>query len=205
VHAALLASIDDALAQWIATHRWTPLNDPMIWLGDIDRLGAIWIALAVVVGVVRKLGTLETVGLALLTAITTFLADSASFGVKDLVDRTRPFEAHPRIHPLYSVHSSSFPAGHAATAFAGATLLAYLAPRANPLFLTLAAAIGYSRVYVGVHYPGDVIAGAAIGVLIAIAVIASLRLSQATGVREKVRQALGRGGKPRSQRFPEWS
>jgi hypothetical protein len=46
----------------------------MIWPGEIDRLGAIWVALAVVVGVVRKLGALKTVGLALLTAITTFLA-----------------------------------------------------------------------------------------------------------------------------------
>jgi membrane-associated phospholipid phosphatase len=108
-------------------------------------------------------------------------------GIKDLVNRPRPFEAHPQIHPLYSVHSSSFPAGHAATAFAGATLLAYMAPRASPLFLALAVAISYSRVYVGVHYPGDVIAGAAVGALVAGAVIAVLRLSPSPAVRAKFR------------------
>jgi undecaprenyl-diphosphatase len=204
VHTAVSGSIDGSLAQWIATHRWMPLNDPMVWLGDIERLGGIWVLLAVVVGVVHKLGALRTLGLALLTALTTFLADSVSFGIKDLVNRPRPFEAHPQIHPLYSVHSSSFPAGHAATAFAGATLLAYMAPRASPLFLALAVAISYSRVYVGVHYPGDVIAGAAVGALVAGAVIAVLRLSQAPAVRARFR-----GSRPavtrRAQRFFEWS
>lgn len=182
MHTVLIGSIDDTLAQWIATHRWGPLNDPMIWLGDVDRVGAIWILLAIVVGALRRLGWLRTLGLALLTAITVFLADSASFGLKDLVHRTRPFEAHPAIHPLYTVHSSSFPAGHAATAFAGATLLSYFAPRASAAFLALAAVISFSRVYVGVHYPGDVLAGAAVGALVAGAAIAILRLTEARGI-----------------------
>jgi undecaprenyl-diphosphatase len=86
--------------------------------------------------------------------------------LKDLAERTRPFVAHPQIDPLYVVHSSSFPAGHAATAFAGASLLSYIAPRAAPGFVLLAAAIGYSRVYVGVHYPSDVLVGALVGAVI---------------------------------------
>src|SRR5206468_3666805 len=118
---------------WMATHRVGVLNDPTVWLGTIDKLGAVWIALAVVVGVVRRFSPALTVLLAAFTALTTLAADSASFGVKDLVDRTRPFVAHPEIHPLYVVHSTSFPAGHAATSFAGATLLSYVAPRAAPL------------------------------------------------------------------------
>src|SRR5207247_10938133 len=121
--------------------------------------------------------------LALLTRVTPFLADSAYFAIKDLVDRPRPFEAHSEIHPLYTVHSSSFPAGHATTAFAGATLLSYLAPRGTPLFVGLAAAIGFSRVYVGVHYPGDVLGGAAIGVLVGLAIIVVLRLVAKRGGR----------------------
>ena len=60
-------------------------------------------------------------------------------------------------------HGYSLPSGHAATAFAGAVALSYLWRRAAPLFFLLAAAIAYSRVYVGVHYPGDVLLGAAIG------------------------------------------
>jgi undecaprenyl-diphosphatase len=110
------------------------------------------------------------------TALAVFVADSVSFGVKDLVHRTRPFDAHPAIHPLYVVHSSSFPAGHGATAFAGAVLLSYVAVRLAPLFLGLALAICFSRVYDGVHYPTDVLAGAAIGALVGGAAIMGLRL-----------------------------
>jgi len=162
----LLQSIDDRAAVWVATHRVGALNDPFVWLGDLDKLGAVWVVLAVVVGVALRLGFARTFGLSLLTAAAMFTADSVCFGLKDLIDRTRPFTAHPQIDPLYVVHSSSFPAGHAATAFAGATLLSYIAPKAAPAFVLLAVAIAYSRVYVGVHYPGDVIAGAVVGVAV---------------------------------------
>jgi undecaprenyl-diphosphatase len=162
----LLQSIDDRAAVWIATHRFAPLNEPFVWLGYLDKVGAVWVVLAIVVGVTLRLGLIPTATLTLLTGAATFAADSACFGLKDLAERTRPFVDHPQIDPLYVVHSSSFPAGHAATAFAGATLLSYIAPRAAPGFLLLAAAIGYSRVYVGVHYPSDVLAGALVGAVI---------------------------------------
>jgi undecaprenyl-diphosphatase len=183
-----LVSLDDRLAIWIATHRYTPLDDVFVRLGTIERLGLVWIVLAFVACLVTRRGLAAAVGWTVLVAVVTFAADAASLGVKDLVQRTRPFDAHPQIHPLYVVHSSSFPAGHAATAFAGATLLSYLAPRAAPLFVLLAAVIGYSRVYVGVHYPGDVVAGAAVGVLcglVAIGLVLAVR-----GGRPSSRSAL---------------
>ena len=63
----------------------------------------------------------------------------------------------------------SFPSGHAATSFACATVLALAFPRlAVPLYV-LAAAIGFSRIYVGVHYPLDVLGGAVLGIAVAIA------------------------------------
>lgn len=169
-----VGSIDDRLAVWVATHRWAPLNDVFVWLGTIEKLGAVWIGLALLVSLLARRGVAGTLGLTVLTALAVFAADSASFGVKDLVHRTRPFVAHPQIHPLYAVHSSSFPAGHAATAFAGATLLSFVARRGTPLFVLLAVAIGFSRVYVGVHYPGDVLGGAVLGCLFGLAAIGVL-------------------------------
>jgi membrane-associated phospholipid phosphatase len=172
----VLGSIDDRAVIWISTHRFAPLNDFFVALGTVEKLGAIWVLCAVALGIVLRWGALPTVVLAAVTGLATLIADSITFGLKDLVHRTRPFDAHPAIHPLYVVHSSSFPAGHGATAFAGAVLLSYVALRLAPLFLGLAVAIGFSRVYDGVHYPTDVLAGAAIGVAVGAAAIVVLRL-----------------------------
>ena len=63
----------------------------------------------------------------------------------------------------------SFPSGHATVAFACATVLALAVPRLRVPFFVLAALIAFSRVYVGVHYPFDVLAGAVLGVGLATA------------------------------------
>ena len=169
--------MDARIAVWIATHRVAILNEPSVWLGTIEKLGALWILLALLLGAYRRLGVLRTLALGVIMALTTFLADALSFLVKDATHRTRPFVAHHQIHPLYVVHSSSFPAGHAATAFAGAVLLSLLAPRLAPLLLALAALIGLSRIYDGVHYPTDVLAGAALGALVGAASAVAVRVS----------------------------
>jgi membrane-associated phospholipid phosphatase len=173
--------MDDRIAVWAATHRVGLLDDPSVWLGTIQKLGVVWVVLAIVVALAQRRGLRSTVGFALFTALTTLAADSVSFGVKDLTDRARPFEVHDQIHPLYVVHSSSFPAGHAATAFAGAVLLSLAAPRLAPAFVALAALIAWSRVYDGVHYPTDIVAGAAIGAAIGAAAVVLLRLAERAG------------------------
>jgi undecaprenyl-diphosphatase len=106
----------------------------------------------------------------LLTVAAVALADWSSIGIKALVGRDRPPLRYPEPKTLVPTpHDASFPSGHAATSFAAATMLAFAFPRLAPAFLVLAAAVGFSRIYVGVHYPLDVLGGAALGALIAIA------------------------------------
>jgi undecaprenyl-diphosphatase len=182
--------VDARIAVWVATHRFGPLNDFFIALGNVNRLGLLFIIVGIAIALKRGRGLGGVVVLAVAVAVAAFAADSASFGVKDLFHRARPFEAHPQIHPLYTVHSSSFPAGHAATAFAGATVLAYVVPRLAPLLFVIAAVIGLSRVYVGVHYATDVLGGAAIGVVVGAAVVLALVAARNRGLRP-VTLALG--------------
>jgi undecaprenyl-diphosphatase len=108
-------------------------------------------------------------GVFALTVIAVALADWSSMGLKALVDRPRPPLRYSEPKTLVALpHDASFPSGHAATSFAAATMLVFAFPRLAPFLYVLAAAVAFSRVYVGVHYPLDVIGGAVLGVLVAV-------------------------------------
>ena len=94
----------------------------------------------------------------------------ANLVVKPLAKRDRPVRAdeHRDNSPLTSHHvpmptSDSFPSGHTAAAFAFASAVAVVWPRASVAPFVLAGAVGYSRVHTGVHYPSDVILGGLLG------------------------------------------
>ena len=90
--------------------------------------------------------------------------------VKNSVGRDRPPLGDPDPEPLVRLPvTHSFPSGHATVSFACATVLALAVPRLWAPLYALAALIAFSRVYVGVHFPLDVLGGAVLGVLIAIA------------------------------------
>jgi len=104
------------------------------------------------------------------TVFAVILADLLALAVKAIVNRPRP-----HLDPLVRVPTDwSFPSGHAATSFAGATMLSLFFPRLAPVLYGLAVAIAFSRVYVGVHYPLDVIAGAALGTAVGYGVFRAL-------------------------------
>jgi undecaprenyl-diphosphatase len=133
---------------------------------SIAGSGAIvWLAIAVVLSALRR-----HAGPFLVVAATALVTNLVVTALKNLVGRDRPPAVIVDPEPLMEVPTtSSFPSGHAATSFACALVLARLSPRLTiPLFV-LAALIAFSRVYVGVHYPFDVLAGVALGLAVATA------------------------------------
>lgn len=95
-----------------------------------------------------------------------------AYGMKYLVDRQRPYERYPdRVHAYSHENSPSFPSGHTATAFALATSLSVKYPKWYVIAPSAvwACSVGVSRMNEGVHYPSDVLAGAAIGAGCAVA------------------------------------
>jgi membrane-associated phospholipid phosphatase len=85
--------------------------------------------------------------------------------IKKVVKRPRPFLANVKIRAVYQPSHYSFPSGHTSTAFTTATALSQAYPKwyvIVPSYLW-AGSVGYSRLYLGVHYPTDVAAGAVLG------------------------------------------
>jgi undecaprenyl-diphosphatase len=123
---------------------------------------------------------LRSVWVFVVVAAAVLAADGVAGVVKLAVGESRPDEPDPLI---VIPHSHSFPSGHTATSFAGASALSLVYPRGTPAFFLLAAAIAYSRLYVGVHFPLDVAGGAVIGVVTALLLLAAARRRSLPGLR----------------------
>jgi undecaprenyl-diphosphatase len=103
------------------------------------------------------------------------LADLAADGLADLLKWLIP-RHRPHVHQLGGrLTTHSFPSGHTATSFACATVLACFAPRLRVAFFVLAAAIAYSRLYNGDHFPLDVAGGVVVGVATALLLLSARR------------------------------
>jgi undecaprenyl-diphosphatase len=143
----------------------TPIFKAITHLGND---GLIWIVIAIVLlcfKKTRKVGVLTLIALLL-----SLIVDNVI--LKNVVARIRPYEVIDGLQILIEKPKDySFPSGHTGSAFAAAIVLVQMLPKkyGYPM-VVLATLMGFSRLYVGVHYPSDVICGAIIGTVIGIVV-----------------------------------
>ncbi len=160
-----LSDLDTKLFFWINQGHRNPFFDlimPTISEFDYWKYGLAmaWLLLFLFGGKKTK------VTLFLLALLVGILDYSNSFFFKHLFDRPRPCNTLSGVHSFIPCpRSLSFPSNHAANIFGAAFFLSYAYRSWTYLFIPVAVVVGYSRVYVGEHYPFDVLGGVFLGAL----------------------------------------
>ena len=158
-----IQSIDTSVMMFIQEHIRNGILTPiMAFFSIIGDVGAVWLILSAALIITKKF---RRTGILLLAsvAISWMMNDLL---LKPLIARARPFEVIDGLEVLIHLpRSYSFPSGHACSSFAAAYALTRSVPKYGKWFYVLAAMIAVSRVYLGVHYPSDIMAGIVVGTL----------------------------------------
>ncbi|WP_329454736.1 bifunctional phosphatase PAP2/diacylglycerol kinase family protein [Streptomyces sp. NBC_01497] len=169
--AGLLSDVDKRVFRFAATRHWPGAEPVLPRLSRAANHGLLWFGAAAGIAVLgrgarsRRAATRGIASLALASA-------TVNTVVKHAARRERPvLDAVPLVRQLKRQPvTTSFPSGHAASAAAFAAGVALESSGWGAVVAPLAASVAFSRVYTGVHYPSDVLAGAALGVGAALAV-----------------------------------
>ena len=161
-----IQSVDDLMLMFIQNNMHNGFLD---WIMPIftslGNFGLIWFVIAVILLFYkdyRKYGLMIIASLILCGLI-------GNVGLKNIVGRLRPCDVNTSIKLLIARPTDfSFPSGHAMTSFAPAVVLMFMNKKIGSAALVLASIIAFSRLYLYVHYPSDVIAGALIGSMLAL-------------------------------------
>lgn len=173
-----IQNVDEAVLLWIQEAVRQTWLDPVVKaFTTLGNAGILWIVLAVAMlfwRPTRKAGVLA--GCALLFSLL-----FTNLGLKLLLTRPRPYTVVEGLIPLLtSGDPNSFPSGHTSAAFAAGLVWARTLPKAwmRRTAVIQAVLMGLSRLYVGVHYPSDVVSGAVVGTVCALLALRIGRLWQ---------------------------
>ena len=160
-------NLDGNLLLWIQENLRSEFLTPLFrFVTTTGNAGLLWIVMTCFLLVfkrTRKVGTMCAISLILSLIFTNLL-------IKPIAARTRPYELIEGLHILIAKpHDFSFPSGHSSAAFAAAwVIFRRLKKKFGIPALIYASIMAFSRLYLGVHYPTDVLAGILLGILYAI-------------------------------------
>lgn len=159
-----LQRLDEHILEGLAAHRTDGQTAMWRFVSNANNYVNIAIPVGVLAdGIIRD--DARTRKNALYIASSTAATYLLNLVIKKIVKRPRPFITDIHLVPVYRPGEYSFPSGHTSSAFSAVTALSRVYPKwyvIAPSFLW-AAGVGYSRMYLGVHYPTDVTAGALLG------------------------------------------
>jgi len=154
--------IDENILFYIQEHLKSPaLDRVMVFITSLGNAGFFWIVVAFLLMLQKRY---QKCGISLICAISIAMFFSDDL-LKPLFDRVRPCNNFPEIALLIpGPHSPSFPSGHTLVGFASATILYYYHHQFGVVGFILASLIAYSRLYLFVHYPTDILGGIVFGI-----------------------------------------
>ena len=168
-----LLSGDRVLLEALDGLRWEPLTVVFVMLSAWWMKGVAFVAVGAL-GDVRARRQLPVASL--IAAVSVGIGSLVVALLKETVHRPRPAHADPGIDTVVGTPGSpSFPSGHTATAFAAAAVVGAFYPRLRWPLYALAALVGMSRIYLGVHFALDVVAGAILGLSIGLGIVWAVR------------------------------
>lgn len=154
----IILNIDKSILIWIQENLRSDVLTPILKaITTLGNAGLIWILVSVIMLIPKK--TRKAGIISLMALMCSYLVNNVF--LKNVVARMRPFDRFKEIIPLVARPTDySFPSGHTACAFASSvTFIGNLPKRYGVAFMVFAVIMALSRLYVGVHYPTDVIVG----------------------------------------------
>ena len=160
-------SIELNILDWFQTLHTPFLDKLMVFITSLGNAGIIWIVMTIVfllIPKMRKTGAVMAVALIIDLLLCNVI-------LKNLVARTRPYDVNTGVQLLVSrLHDYSFPSGHTLSSFVAATIIMHSDRRMGIAAYVFASIIAFSRLYLYVHFPTDILAGALLGIIIGLIV-----------------------------------